>query len=110
MPAARSGATKHDDITVLKGSSQSGSQAGPIGPGNFQLARLGGSGADVVRENLAGGFEGCASVGDDIPTQPGNAVGPVAQGLNTRLDNYSGPVSRGHITHPTSSSSSRVHR
>jgi hypothetical protein len=83
-----------DDITVLKGSSQSGSQSGPIGPGNFQLARLGGSGASIVRENLAGGFEGCASIGDTIPTQPGNAVGPVAQGLNTRLNNYSGPVSR----------------
>lgn len=83
-----------DDISVLKGSSRSGSQAGPIGPGNFQLARLGGSGANIVRENLAGGYEGCASVGDTIPTQPGNAVGPVAQGLNTRFNNYSGPVSR----------------
>jgi len=83
-----------DDISVLKGSSKSGSQAGPIGPGNFQLARLGGSGAAVVRDNLAGGFEGCAVVGDNIPTEPGNAVGPVAQGLNTRLNKYTGPVSR----------------
>ncbi len=86
---------QQDDITVLKGSSKSGSQAGPIGPGNFQLARLGGSGASIVRDNLAGAYEGCAIVGDAIPTQPGNAVGPVAQGLNTRLNEYLGPISPG---------------
>jgi hypothetical protein len=83
------------EVTVLKGGSQSGSQDGPIGPGNFQLARLGGSGSDVVRENLAGGFEGCAALGDTIPTEPGNSVGPVAQGINTRLGKYSGPISPG---------------
>lgn len=86
---------EEDDITVLKGSSKSGSQAGPIGPGNFQLARLGGSGSAVVRTNLAGGYEGCAITGDTIPTEPGNAVGPVAQGLNTRLNIFSGPISPG---------------
>ena len=64
------------EVTVLKGSSQSGSQSGPIGPGNFQLARLGGSGAATVRDNLAGGYEGCANIGENIPTEPGNTVGP----------------------------------
>ncbi len=74
--------------TVLK-SSAGGSS--PIGPGNFQLIRLGGSGADVVRENLAGGYEGCVN-GDTVPTQPGNDVGPVTQGINTRLNIYTGPM------------------
>jgi Flp pilus assembly protein TadG len=81
------------EVTVLKGGSQSGSQSGPIGPGNFQLARLGGSGADIVRDNLAGGFEGCAVAGEGIPTEPGNSVGPVAQGINTRFGQYAGPIS-----------------
>lgn len=83
-----------DQVEVLKGGSDSGSQSGEIGPGNFQLARLGDSagGADV-RENLAGGYEGCVQEGDSIPTEPGNTVGPVVQGINTRLNMYSGPIS-----------------
>ncbi len=81
-----------NDVEILKGGSKSGSQSGPIGPGNFQLARLGGSGANTVRDNLAGGYEGCV-VDDTIPTEPGNEVGPVAQGINTRLGIYSGPIS-----------------
>jgi hypothetical protein len=83
------------EVSVLKASSQSGSQSGPIGPGNFQLARLGGSGSNVVRNNLAGGFEGCANLGENIPTEPGNSVGPTAQGINTRLGKYAGPISAG---------------
>lgn len=84
------------DVHVLKGGSDSGSQSGPIGPGNFQLARPGDSsgGADL-RENLAGGYEGCSDVGDNVQTEPGNNVGPTVQGINTRLDNFSGPISAG---------------
>jgi len=41
-------------VHVLK--SAAGQQS-PIGPGNFQLLRLGGNGANVLRENLAGGYE-----------------------------------------------------
>jgi len=66
-----------------------------VGDGNFQLAALGGTGADVVRENLAGGYNGCAYAGDTIPTQPGNIVGPVVQGINTRFNEFSGPISPG---------------
>jgi Flp pilus assembly protein TadG len=61
-----------------------------VGPGNFQLIQLGGSGASVVRQNLAGGFGGCASIGDTITTQPGNEAGPTAQGLDTRFGVYQG--------------------
>lgn len=66
-------------------------QQSPIGPGNFQLLRLGGSGSAIVRENLAGGYNNCLT-GNTLPTQPGNSVGPVTQGINTRLNIYSGPM------------------
>ena len=79
-----------DDVT-LKLSTDSNNE---VGPGNFQLIRLGDStgGADI-RDNLAGMFDQCAAVTDTMPTEPGNTVGPVAQGLNTRFGIYNGPVS-----------------
>lgn len=64
------------------------------GPGNYGLIELScGSGADCVRQELAGSFSGCASVGEVLPTEPGNTVGPTAQGINTRFGQYQGPVS-----------------
>jgi hypothetical protein len=83
------------DIHRLKAGTDPGCQEPEIGPGNFQLAALGGNGADVVRENLAGGYNGCAFDGDTIPTQPGSQVGPVVQGINTRFNEFSGPISPG---------------
>ena len=85
-----------DQVHVLK--SASGQQS-PIGPGNFQLLRLGGSGGAVVRENLAGGYNGCFT-GGTLPTEPGNSVGPVTQGINTRLNIYSGPMNGTQDTYP----------
>jgi Flp pilus assembly protein TadG len=76
-----------DSLQVIKIGSNAGS---PVGPGNFQLLRLDGNGASVVRENLAGGYEGCATTGTSVETQTGNLAGPVAQGLNTRFGEYSG--------------------
>lgn len=67
-----------------------------VGNGNFYLIRLDGSsgGADV-REAAAGKFDACLTSGEDgdIETEPGNTVGPFAQGINTRLGIYNGPVS-----------------
>jgi Flp pilus assembly protein TadG len=72
---------------VLKASS-SGSD---VGPGNFQLIRLGdGQGGDVLRTNMAGGYDGCVTAKDIVITEPGNKVDPVARGLNTRFDEYGG--------------------
>jgi hypothetical protein len=88
---------RHGQPEVLK--SAAGQQSA-IGPGNFQLLRLGGNGAAVLRENLAGGYDGCINVGDTLPTQPGNDVGPVFQGLNTRLNIYSGPLRGSQSTYP----------
>jgi hypothetical protein len=85
------------EVSVLK--SAAGQQS-PIGPGNFQLLRLGGSGADVLRENLAGGYEGCYDGSGTLPTQPGNDVGPVFQGINTRLNSYAGPLRSSRDQYP----------
>ena len=63
-----------------------------LGPGNFQLIRLGGSGGAVVRENMAGSFDQCIAETDTVTTEPGNTVGPVIQGFNTRFDEFLGPM------------------
>ena len=63
-----------------------------IGPGNFQLIRLGASGANATRAAMAGEYNQCLSTGDTLQTEPGNQVS-VAQGLNTRLGIYTGPFS-----------------
>ncbi|MCL9781444.1 pilus assembly protein TadG-related protein [Vibrio sp. S4M6] len=60
-----------------------------MGPGNFQLLDFG-SGASTIRQALAGNYSGCVTVGETVTTKPGNNVGPVGQGLNTRFDVYSG--------------------
>ncbi len=80
-------------VEVLKTSSGSGGNW-EVGPGNFQLIRLedAAGGADI-REAMAGSYEACLSSSDDIETEPGNTVGPVVQGINTRLGIYKGPYS-----------------
>jgi Flp pilus assembly protein TadG len=76
----------------------------PIGPGNFQLIKLVDNGKDAIRTALAGEeniTQTCFNTGDNnasVPTEPGNAVGPVAQGLNTRMGAWNGPVNS--IDHP----------
>lgn len=64
------------------------------GPGNFQLIRLdGGQGAAELRTNMAGDYNACIESDEEvIETEPGNTVGPVAQGLNTRFGQYAGPM------------------
>ena len=64
-----------------------------VGPGNFQLVQIGCTGADCVRQNMAGSFSACMTNGSSIQTQTGSETGPVAQGLNTRFGQYSGPTS-----------------
>lgn len=75
---------------VLKSASGGHSE---LGPGQFQLIQLGGNGANVVRENLAGSYRACMNVGDSVQPQTGNETGPTAQGLNTRFGQYSGSMS-----------------
>lgn len=86
------------DLEVLKGSA--GSEPS-IGPGNFQLIRLGdGAGGADVRQALAGGIEQCNSVGAAVETEPGNTVGPVSQGFNTRFGQYAGALSNSAGDYP----------
>ena len=63
-----------------------------IGSGNFQLIQLNDadgdplSGGAGVREAMAGGASCINAVqGEEITTEPGNVVGPVVQGINTRF-------------------------
>lgn len=78
-----------NQLEVLKSASGDGSE---IGPGNFQLIRLGCPGGDCVRENIAGNYDGCVSGGESVETEPGNTVGPTVQGLNTRFGEYTGAM------------------
>ncbi|WP_375752968.1 pilus assembly protein TadG-related protein [Vibrio sp. HN007] len=62
-----------------------------MGSGNYQLLDFG-SGASSVRSGLAGDYAGCISMDGSVTTKPGNTVGPVADGLNTRFDEHTGPM------------------
>jgi len=86
-----------DQPVVLKQAAPGGSG---IGPGNFQLIQLGGSGANIVRQNLAGGYSGCLTQGNSIQTEPGNAAGPTVQGLDTRFGDYKGPMGGTETQYP----------
>lgn len=84
-----------NDVVMLKiGAGDTSS----VGPGNFYLVRMEGSagGADI-RDAMAGKYDVCMNTGDaeTVETEPGNTVGPFAQGINTRLGIYNGPVSAG---------------
>ena len=93
------GYTPNQPEVLKTGSGGSGNWE--VGPGNFQLIRLGGGqGGAVIRENMAGGYDGCMTTGENIPTEPGNTVGPVVQGFNTRFGSYSGPMQGQQTTYP----------
>lgn len=75
---------------VLKANAaKSGSWTGSSGPGNFQLLDAG-SGAKAVQLGLAGDYSTCLAASEIVDTQPGNEVGPVAFGINTRFGLYQG--------------------
>ena len=93
-----------DDIPVPGGDSYYGYRYGDLqtltcgtpgspSAGNCQLLRLGDStgGADI-RQAFCAGTEQCLEDTDSVDTEPGITWGPVAQGLNTRLGIYNGPV------------------
>ena len=62
-----------------------------VGAGNFQLLSLTcGTGGRCVRDGLAGTENLCITVGETETTEPGNTVGPVNQGFNTRFGDYTG--------------------
>lgn len=81
-----------EDVTVLKLAAGDHDQ-GEVGPGNYYLIQLGGPGANIVRNNLAGAYGACIDPGSTVETQTGVEAGPVAQGLNTRFGRYQGSMS-----------------
>jgi hypothetical protein len=76
-----------DPLRVLK---PNPGQHGDIGPGNYKMLRLGCTGGACLRENMAGDYDGCATVGEYVETEPGVSSGPVSQGFNTRFGDYAG--------------------
>ena len=62
----------------------------PPGPGNFGFLRTFGSGANVLAHALATGAPGVCFEEDGLDTEPGQNVGPVKNGLNTRMGLYGG--------------------
>jgi Flp pilus assembly protein TadG len=90
---------KPNQPDVFKSSKTNGNWE--LGPGNFQrIPHGGGQGGAVVREAMAGGFDGCMTAGDMVETEPGNTIGPVVQGFNTRFGSYLGPLSGMQSTYP----------
>jgi hypothetical protein len=87
---------------------QTAGNAGTIGPGNYGLLALGGSGAAIVRTNLAGDYAHCGTVGNTLTTEPGVAAGPVSQGINTRFDDYKGGLSA--VNYPPDVINSAAHQ
>jgi hypothetical protein len=70
-----------------------GTSSAGLGPGNYNLLAVGGSGAATVRTNFAGDYGSCASIGKAVTTEPGVAAGPVTQGWNTRFNIYGAGLS-----------------
>jgi putative Flp pilus-assembly TadE/G-like protein len=75
-----------DHNTVYSDGSQITLQQGEVGPGNWDLLALGGTGGSNLRTNIAVGYSGLISMGDWITTEPGKKVGPVDQGFQDRLN------------------------
>src|SRR5262245_31100387 len=64
-----------------------------VSAGNYQILALENDrGGSDLRERLSIAAKGCFTSGQDVDTEPGVKGGPVRQGLNTRFDEYSGPV------------------
>jgi len=89
---------EYHELQVLKTAAAGGSFE--VGPGNFQLVRFDDPGGAAVREGMAGDYDGCATSGDDVTTEPGGTIGPVVQGFNTRFGEYTGPMSGMETVYP----------
>jgi len=75
-----------DSNTTYKDGAQVVLQQGQLGPGNWDLLALGGTGGSNLRTNIADGYDSIVTVGDWLTTEPGKKVGPVDQGFQDRLN------------------------
>ena len=53
--------------------------------GNWDTLALGGTGAQVLQNNITSGYSGAVNIGDTISSEPGKKVGPVQQAFNSRI-------------------------
>jgi hypothetical protein len=84
------------EITVLK---YAGGTSSGVGPGNYGLLDVG-SGSSAVRTALAGSYAGCETISNSAVVEPGVSSGPVSQGINTRFNEYQGPMGGTQATYP----------
>lgn len=54
--------------------------------GWFGALSLGGTGADIYRENVKYGYNGIIKIGDEVPVETGNMSGPTYEGVNYRIN------------------------
>lgn len=86
---ATDGGYQMNQVYALKLTSNTSS----MGVGNFQLLDFDPDDPNTLTEVekyklselLAGAYEGCAIPGKTVTSKPGNTIGPVADGLNTRF-------------------------
>lgn len=73
-----------------------------VGAGNFQLLAMEcGTGGNCLAKELAGEGENCVTIGETATTEPGNKVGPVNDGFNSRFNDYQGGAGQlNDIDHP----------
>lgn len=63
-------------------------------PGSYRFLQFDDTGgADAVRDNIAGGYNQCLTVGTRVPIKSGVNSGPVVAGINTRFNQYSANLS-----------------
>ncbi len=72
------------------------SNTSEMGAGNFQLIEY--DDGYTLSEQLAGGYGGCVSKNNLITSKPGNTMGQVGVGLNTRFGDYPNGNKGGGLT------------
>jgi Flp pilus assembly protein TadG len=75
------------NLYTIRGGSQNS-----VSPGDYQILAPVGPGGSDARIGLSQGVKQCLKPGDTVATKPGVSAGDIRQGLNTRFDEYSGPV------------------
>ena len=76
LESAKAGVTYGVEVTLKY-------SAGTTGGGDYGILALGGTGKNIYEENVENGSS--VTLHTQIPTEPGNAVGPTEQGLDERL-------------------------
>ncbi|HZK24962.1 MAG TPA: pilus assembly protein TadG-related protein [Oscillospiraceae bacterium] len=74
--------------SFVKGQSYELKSASPseMGPGNFGVLALGGSGASRYEANLRDGYSGNIKIGDLLDTEPGNMSNPTKRACTDRIN------------------------